>query len=182
MTRLRVLLRFFAVLLAAVPAIAQVSALKGHDSDAPIDVASDRLEVRDADNQAVFSGNVAIRQGGMTLDANSVTVFYKSGTGTSPEISRIDAQGAVKLLTATETASGRYGIYDVTAKTITLVGNVELTQGGSVLHGQRLAIDMTSGRSTLDGAGSAAKGSEPATGAGRVTGRFVVPQRPAKQP
>ena len=186
MTKLRVLLPLFAGILAAVPGLtpvsAQVSALKGHSTDAPIDVASDRLEVRDADNQAVFSGNVAIRQGGMTLDANSVTVFYKRGSGSAPEISRIDAQGAVKLLTASETASGRYGIYDVTAKTITLVGNVELTRAGSVLHGQRLAIDLASGRSTLDGAGSAAKGSVPATDAGRVTGRFIVPQRPAKKP
>ncbi len=182
MTKFRVSLPLLAVLLCALPAAAQVSALKGHSTNAPIDVAADRMEVRDTQNQAIFSGNVAIRQGGMTLDADSVTIFYKRGTGTNPEISRIDAQGSVKLVTASETASGRYGIYDVVAKTITLVGNVELTQGGSVLRGQRLAIDLASGRSTLDGAGAPAKGNAPATSSGRVTGRFVVPPRTTKQP
>ena len=154
MTNLRISISLFAALLFVAPVAAQVSALKGHSTNAPIDVAADRMEVRDTENQAIFSGNVSIRQGGMTLDANSVTIFYKRGTGSSPEISRIDAQGAVKLVTASETASGRYGIYDVTAKTITLVGNVVLTRGGSVLNGQRLAIDLASGRSTLDGAGA----------------------------
>lgn len=182
MTKFRVSLPLLTVLLCALPATAQVSALKGHSTNAPIDVAADRMEVRDTTNQAIFSGNVAIRQGDMTLDADSVTIFYKRGTGTNPEISRIDAQGSVKLVTASETASGRYGIYDVVAKTITLVGNVELTQGGSVLRGQRLAIDLASGRSTLDGAGAPAKGNAPATSSGRVTGRFVVPPRSTKQP
>lgn len=182
MTNLRISLSLAAALLCAAPVMAQVSALKGHSTNAPIDVAADRMEVRDTENQAIFSGNVSIRQGGMTLDANSVTIFYKRGTGSAPEISRIDAQGAVKLVTASETASGRYGIYDVTAKTITLIGNVVLTRGGSVLNGQRLAIDLASGRSTLDGAGAPAKDSAPATSSGRVTGRFIVPQRPVKQP
>jgi len=51
-----------------------------------------------------------------------------------------------------------------------------------VLRGQRLAIDLATGRSTLDGAGNAAKPGAAPGDTGRVTGRFVVPQRPAKQP
>ena len=162
------------LLLLAGAAAAQVSALKGHNTNAPIDVAADRIEVRDADNQAVFSGNVSIKQGAMTLDAATVKVFYKRAAG-DPEISRIDAQGAVKLTTPSETATARNAIYDVTARQITLIGDVVLTRGTSLLRGQRLAIDLTSGRSTLDGAGTGATGTAPAS---RVTGRFVVPQRP----
>jgi lipopolysaccharide export system protein LptA len=179
------LLRHIAALtlvLVAAPALAQTSALKGHNTSAPIDVSADRIEVRDTDKQAIFTGRVTIRQGGMTLDADSVKVFYTQPKSGSPEISRLDAQGNVKLVTASETATGRYGIYDVARKTITLVGNVVLTRGGSVLNGQRLAIDLASGRSTLDGAGGTAKPGEPATAGGRVTGRFVVPPRAATKP
>jgi lipopolysaccharide export system protein LptA len=179
-------LRHIAVLtlvLFAVPAAAQTSALKGHNTSAPIDVSADRIEVRDADKQAIFSGSVSIRQGGMKLDADTVKVFYTQAKAGSPEISRLDAQGNVKLVTATETATGRYGIYDVTRKTITLVGNVVLTRGGSVLNGQRLAIDLASGRSTLDGAGGGTgKPGEAAPASGRVTGRFIVPQRTPPKP
>ncbi len=81
-------------------------------------------------------------------------------------------------MTPSETATGRYGIYDVGRKTVTLIGAVTLTHGDSVLHGQRLAIDLDSGRSRLDGAstGPEVPGTT-ATSSGRVSGRFVVPER-----
>lgn len=168
--------RLLLLCLASAPAMAQDSALKGHNINAPIDVTADRIEVRDADNQALFSGAVSIRQGAMTLDAASVRVFYTRTKADEPEISRIDAQGSVKLVSPSETATARYGIYDVTQRQVTMIGDVVLARGGNVLRGQRLAIDLNSGRSTLDGSGAPAAPGAPATG-GRVTGRFVVPQR-----
>ena len=66
--------------LAAIPvaslALAQqpVSALKGHDANAPIDVAADRIEVQDRSDRAVFAGNVHVRQAAMTLDTARLTV------------------------------------------------------------------------------------------------------------
>ena len=160
------------------PAAAQ-SALKHHDTDAPLDVDAKSIDVLDAKGQAVWSGDVRITQGDMKLNAETVTVFYsRAKTGGDPVIERLDAQNNVKLVTPSETATGRYGIYDVVRKTVTLVGAVTLSHGDSVLHGQRLAIDLDSGRSRLDGAstGAAATPGAPATG-GRVTGRFVVPER-----
>ena len=166
----------------APPAGAQ-SALKNHNTDAPIDVDARSIDVQDAKGQATWTGDVHVRQGDMKLDADSVTVFYsRARAGGDPQIDRLDAQNNVRLVTPSETASGRYGIYDVGRKTVTLIGAVTLTHGDSVLHGQRLAIDLDSGRSKLDGAptGPATPGA-PATTGGRVTGRFVVPQRtPAK--
>ena len=41
----------------------QVSALKGHDSNAPVDVDADRIEVQDRADRAMFAGNVKARQG-----------------------------------------------------------------------------------------------------------------------
>lgn len=160
---------------------AKPSALKGHDTDAPIDVDAKAIDVLDQNGKAVFTGDVRIVQGDMTLNADTVTVFYeRPKAGGDPEIKRLDAQDNVKLVTPTETASGRYGIYDVTQKTVTLVGGVTLTRGESVLHGQRLTMDLESGRSKLDGAGTSDTAGTP-TAAGRVSGRFVVPPRtPAK--
>ena len=40
-----------------------VSALKGHDSNAPVDVAADRIEVQDRADRAMFAGNVHVTQG-----------------------------------------------------------------------------------------------------------------------
>ncbi len=170
---------FLAALCSAVPLAAQ-SALRHHNSDAPLDVDAKSIDVLDANGKAVFTGDVRVTQGDMKLNADTVTAFYsRPKSGGDPVIDRIDAQNNVKLVTPSETASGRYGIYDVVRKTITLVGGVTLTQkGGSDLHGQRLSIDLDSGRARLDGsnAAPATPGATPAPG-GRVTGHFVVPQR-----
>ncbi len=164
--------------LLATPVAAQTSALKGLDTGAPIDVDAARIEIQDADNQAVFSGDVVIKQGRMTLKADSVKVLYSRSTGT-PEMQRLDARGNVRLISPSESATGNIGIYDVTAKIVTLIGNVTLDRGGSNLKGQRLVLNLVSGQTSFDGRSggtSAAPGATP----GRVTGRFIVPQRGAK--
>ena len=60
-----------AVVLASA-AVAQVqqeqpaSALKGHNSNAPVDVTAERIEVQDRADRAVFSGNVHVTQAELT--------------------------------------------------------------------------------------------------------------------
>lgn len=160
------------------PALAQTSALKGLDTNAPIDVDAARIEIQDAANQAIFSGAVVIRQGKLTLNADSVKVIYVRKAG-NPEIQRLDARGNVRLVSPTENASGSTGIYDVDNKIITLLGNVLLNRGGSKLNGQRLVINLATGQSALDGRSGgtvAAPGATP----GRVKAQFQVQKSPGK--
>jgi lipopolysaccharide export system protein LptA len=160
----------------ASPAAAQTSALKGLDTSAPIDVDAARIEIQDAANQAVFSGAVVIHQGKLTLNSDTVKVLYSRKADGNPEMQRLDARGNVKLVSPTERATGNTGIYDVANKIITLVGNVTLDRGGSNLKGQRLVINLVSGQTSFDGrAGGTA--AAPGTTPGRVSGRFIVPQR-----
>src|SRR5215213_11844061 len=147
-----------------------VSALKGHDANAPIDVAADRIEVQDRAHRAVFAGNVHVRQADLTLDTQRLTVIYTSGGGV--QIRRLDASGGVTVKSPSETARGNFGIYDLDRKLITLVGAVQLNRGGSQINGQRLTIDLSSGRAVVDG-GPAGVGQS----GGRVTGHFTVPKR-----
>ena len=147
-----------------------VSALKGHDSDAPVDVTADRIEVQDRADRAIFAGNVHVRQARLTLDTERLTVAYSSAGGI--QIRRLDASGGVTVRSPSETARGNFGIYDLDRKLITLVGDVVLSRGGSQINGQRLVIDLESGRAVIDG-GPAGVGQS----GGRVTGRFTVPQR-----
>ena len=51
-----------------------VSALKGHNSNAPIDLTAERLEVQDRSDRAIFSGGVVVRQAELTLNAPRLTV------------------------------------------------------------------------------------------------------------
>ena len=62
----RKILLGLAAVLAGVPALAPaqepISALKGHNSNAPVDVSADRIEVQDRADRALFAGNVHVRQ------------------------------------------------------------------------------------------------------------------------
>ena len=71
-----------------------MSALKGHDGSAPVDVSADRLEVQDRADRAIFAGNVHVKQGELTLDTERLTVAY-SGTAAESRSSRLDAAGGV---------------------------------------------------------------------------------------
>lgn len=171
---MRVLLGLFA--LAAGPALAQTSALKGLDTGAPIDLAAARVEIQDAANQAVFSGAVIIKQGQLTLNADTVKVLYTRAGGSDPEMQRLDARGNVRLVSPSERATGNTGIYDVAGKIITLLGNVTLDRGGSSLKGQRLVLNLVTGTTSFDGRGGGTAAASGTQG-GRVSGRFLVPQR-----
>ncbi|MDP9086386.1 MAG: LptA/OstA family protein [Pseudomonadota bacterium] len=150
-----------------------VSALKGHNSNAPVDVAADRIEVQDRADRAVFAGNVHVKQQELTLDSARLTVAYTNVKGV--QIQRLDASGGVVVKSPTETARGAFGVYDLDRKLITLVGGVELQREQSRITGARLVIDLTSGRAVVDGGAPGLGGS-----GGRVTGHFIVPQRGAK--
>jgi lipopolysaccharide export system protein LptA len=166
--------------LAATGALAQqqqqggVSALKGHDTNAPVDVSSQRLEVQDRADRAVFVGNVHATQGDLTLDTQRLTIAYSSNKSSKAgiDINRLDAGGGVVVRTASETAKGDFGIYDLDRKLITVLGNVQLNQGANQLNGSRLVIDLDSGRAVVDGGPPGVNSS-----GGRVTGHFTVPQR-----
>ncbi|MEK6541075.1 MAG: LptA/OstA family protein [Pseudomonadota bacterium] len=155
-------------------AVAQ--ALVNHDSNAPVDVAADSGELQSRADRVVIAGNVRIEQAGLVLRAGRVTIAYSDGNRL--QLNRIDATGGVTVTKGGDTASGSSAIYDLDRRLITLMGNVELTQGPNRLSGGRMVIDLTSGRASVDGRGAAAGGvSNGDAGGRRVTGRFTVPQR-----
>jgi lipopolysaccharide export system protein LptA len=163
-----------AAALLARPAAGQeaISALKGHNSNAPVDVAADRIEVQDRADRAIFSGNVVVRQAQLTLAAPRLTVAYSQAGGI--EIERLTASGGVTVRSPSETARGQYAIYDTGDRLITLLGGVTLTRGSSQVRGGRLVLDLDTGRAVMDGGSSPAGTS---TQGGRVTGTFTVPDR-----
>ena len=149
------------------------SALKGHNTDAPVDVAADRIEVQDRADRAIFSGNVEVRQGALQLSTSRLTVAYASAGGI--EINRLEASGGVVLRSPSETARSQFAVYDLDRRIVTMIGSVVLTRGQSHVQGGRLVLDLDSGRAVMDGGAPGAPGT--AETGGRVTGRFTVPRR-----
>lgn len=152
--------------LAAVPALAQVNLGNSRNSDQPIEIASDTLEVQQDKQLAIFRGNVDVVQGDTRLRSEELFVYYREReqqgaaaakpakqTGAGPDassIQKIEAKGKVFVSTPEERAQGDFGVYDVDKKTVTLTGNVLLTTDRSTVRCAKAIMFQDSGRSICE--------------------------------
>lgn len=138
-------------------ATAQVSGEGG-----PIRVNADRSEVLDKERKVILIDNVDITQGEARLRADIVTLEY-GGTGATTtaglgssfgDIRSMTARGNVFYVTPDLKANGDLGVYVAATDTITLTGNIVLIRGEDVAKGERLVMELTAGKTTLDGGDS----------------------------
>ena len=160
------------IVLSATITNAQESALKDHNVEKPLDISADRLEVKQKENIAFFTGNVVVTQSNMSLVSDRITVFYEEvrDGNNSSSISRLDASGNVTLTSPTETIRSTWGVYDFEERIITLGGKVEFNNAEGQLTSSRLQVNLSTGQITMDG--SRVEGNEP----GRVSGQFTPPE------
>lgn len=196
---MRLTIAISAALLMAAPALAQqaqqggnvTSAFSGFStsSNDPVNVESDNLEVKDQENLAIFSGNVVLTQGGSTVNANRLAIYYyakgekpktpgkpndnrptqgeTAGAAAAPEsgrdIKRMEADGNVVVTQRGQKATGAKGVFDVQSNKVQLTGGVVVTQNDSVIRGSKLFVDLTTQTSRIEGGGPS----------GRVQGVFT---------
>ena len=184
------------LLLAAASALSVSAAAQGllpgaqdQSRDQPVQIDAKSLEVHDKSKTATFSGDVKVVQGYTTMTCKTLVVFYgqelgiagakpiaasATPAGTVPDaqnIRRIEARGDVTVVSRDQSASGDLGVYDLLAKTITLTGNVVVTQGKNVIHGQRVIVDTVTGDAHVEASPAA-----PGTPQGRVRA-LIIPQK-----
>jgi lipopolysaccharide export system protein LptA len=148
------------------PNLGPPNALQGFSQNRgkPVQIEAATLEVRDKEKIATFSGNVHAIQGDTDMRSKTLVVFYEEdsaaktgikaaqpGPGGSSQIKRLEADGDVIVTQKDQTATGNKGIFDMRTNTVTLVGNVVISQGQNVLRGDRLVVDLTTGVSRVEG-------------------------------
>ena len=126
----------------------------GTQSDEPFEILADELEVFDAEKIAILKGDVSVRQGKSLMKAPYLKIFYAdSGSGgsgaDSQGIRRIEARGGVYVESGTQVAEGDEADYDAETEEMILSGNVILTDGGNVVKGDRLYVNMRTGESKV---------------------------------
>jgi len=134
----------------AAPAFAQQLTFGGveQDPNAPIEVASESLDVNQNTGSAVFTGDVVVTQGLMRLSAQRIEVFYTEGGG---EIDTMKATGGVTLINGDEAAEANQADYSVQTGQVLMTGNVLVTQGPSAVSADRMTVDIETGKAQLDG-------------------------------
>lgn len=139
-----------AFLACAGPLAAQDLAFGGLSADPslPVEVEAESLVVDRATGAATFSGDVVIGQGDLRMGAEEVEVIYDAATGA---VARLLARGGVTIATATEAAEAAEADYDLAGRTLTLSGDVLLTQGTGALSAERMVVDLATGTARLEG-------------------------------
>ena len=133
---------------------AQAQGLRSN-SDEPIDITADNLELVDADRVQIWSGAVEAVQGRNRLRSTVLRVYHAARPGGGGERGqwgdpqRMEADGPVHFVTPDAVARGDSAVYELVPDQITLTGDVVLTRGESVVKGDRLTIDVKTGRSVL---------------------------------
>jgi lipopolysaccharide export system protein LptA len=123
----------------------------GYDRAQPVEITADSLDVSQTDGTAIFEGNVIIGQGDMRLSAGKVVVEYGETAEGKTEISRLLASGGVTLVSAEEEAEAQNAVYSVDDGSVTLSGQVLVTQGQMVIGGDRMVVNLETGDGSVEG-------------------------------
>jgi lipopolysaccharide export system protein LptA len=140
----------------AAPAMAQLAPA----SKSPIDVTGDQLEVQEQQCLLIYRGNVEALQDTSRLRTNQLNLYSKPGEthtagagGLSTKcgaLERLEAHGAVYYVTPSEVVKGDDAVYLADAKTITVTGDVVVSQGKNVVVGNRLVINTDTEHATME--------------------------------
>jgi lipopolysaccharide export system protein LptA len=157
----------FITALCCSPATAATAPAAHRDADQPISISSDNFVAEKNPAAAggitgTYSGNVIIVQGDSRMRSDTVRIIVVNN---KPQ--KIFFNGSVVVNSASGTASGDAGVYDVVPRLVTLTGHVVLTKEKNVMRGAQLTVNLVTGIAQL---GGGANGTH-----GRVQGLFTPP-------
>ncbi|MCA3266287.1 MAG: hypothetical protein ING19_09470 [Azospirillum sp.] len=113
----------FLIALAPMAAAGQALNLGAGGSGQPIEITARQGIEWDRDaSRYIANGDAAARQGDTTVRADRLIAWYRSAATGGTEIFRYEAQGNVRIATATQTAFGDRGVFDVDSETMVLTG------------------------------------------------------------
>jgi lipopolysaccharide export system protein LptA len=132
---------------------------QGQKRDEPVRITSATLEVRDKSKMATFKGDVHVVQGETDVRCNELIVFYDDEKGAAApktkapagerggqqQIRRMEARGSVIVSQKDQRAVGDRAEFDMRSNTVTLIGNVVITNADNVVRGSRMVVDLTTG-------------------------------------
>lgn len=118
------------------------------DSNLPVEVVSEDLNVSEKDGTAIFTGNVIVGQGEMRLWAPRVEVIYKQDQS---GIESLHATGGVTLVSGEDAAEAQEADYNIDTGMIEMEGDVLLSQGPQTLTSDKMVVDTRAGTAHMTG-------------------------------
>lgn len=158
---------FYSISVLSTPVMAQAVNTSGLSKSTkkkqPVDIESDKMEIIDKENKAVFVGKVKAVRGDTTLNSDKLVVdFIKEKNKKGKEktvVTFLYATGHVLIITKKQRITGQWARMNVRKDTAVVGGNVIVHQGATIVKGKKLNINLKTNRSEMTG--------------GRVKGSFV---------
>lgn len=158
----RVLVRFGLGLMVCLSGLPESTALAGDASTAFV-ITSDRLEMDDSKQEAIFLGNVQADEQKMHLSADTMKVsYFRNEKGSNPALEKsgkpqggvntVKAEGRVILLQGGSRGTAEKMIYKVKERTLEMLG---INKDASILHekdrleGKQILLTLGADRSIL---------------------------------
>ena len=166
------------------------SALSGFDnsnSKDPYKIDANRLEVQQSANKAVYTGDVVVVQGTMTMRCSSLVIFFNQKTDSDGKksaptdasmganaggLKRLECHGPVTINKEKQTATAQLLVYE--NDTVTMTGNVVMSDGENVQAGEKMVYNTKSTIGRMEGGrvrGIFTPGSDAKAGDGKAGGK-----------
>ena len=125
------------------------------DSSAPIHIEADRMISQEQDNSVVFIGNVDARQGGITIRAEEMTVYYtqnkgKKGKGGSSQVKKLVCKKNVEISQDDWLGTSNRMDYLAKERKVILSGDAKAWQGQNMVSGKTIIYFLDDKRSIVE--------------------------------
>jgi lipopolysaccharide export system protein LptA len=152
---------FAFALLMAVPALTSAQPSPADPPGAIAIEAAQGIEWRRDARTVIARGNAAAKRGDTEVRADVLTARYRERPDGSVEVSRIEAEGDVRLTSPQQGASGAKGFYDVDAGKMSLSGGQQVsvtTPSSQITAHDRIDYDLATKTLVARGDATAAEG------------------------
>lgn len=134
----------------------------------PVSITSNKMTIKSLEDKIIFEGEVFIKKGDLTIEADRAEVFLSergAGEPSKPpssvlmnpsakgerEVSRIETTGNVDIRQGEKHAKAQKGIYDQKRETITLTGDAEVWEKDYRVKGKVITLFIAENRSLVEG-------------------------------
>ncbi|HUI68615.1 MAG TPA: lipopolysaccharide transport periplasmic protein LptA [Nitrospirota bacterium] len=114
----------------------------------PIVITSRRMQADKLGDKVTFTGDVILKKEAMTLNSDSMIVFYDVAT---KGIREIEASGNVVVRKEGRVAFSNRAVYDSREEKIVLTGDPRIVENENQLRGEKITLFMRDDRSIVEG-------------------------------
>jgi lipopolysaccharide export system protein LptA len=124
----------------------------GGNQKGPINIQSDGLNLDYKNNWVLFHGHVHAVQGGGELTSDTLRVKYGKDFS---DMQMMYADGSVRISQGTRYSTSDHAVLDQAVHTVTLTGNPVVHDGSDSVVGQKIVVNLVTGKSDVTGGAKA---------------------------